>query len=193
MLLLTWMWKRTTSVLYTALVWTWKICTSKRWTLVLAMVVWADWLLAIWILWQLRTTQLGVMVWDTLMVHALRCRSLSRHHTTHAHTHTHQRITHHIVHCTPHRTLHTTPSVSFFVIAAFLLVWLCPPSSRCSFPACLGMFQQNIFEGFQAETPDTWLKYGNPWEITRFDVKYMIRFYGEARGVSHLVTNCPDC
>jgi starch phosphorylase len=44
-----------------------------------------------------------------------------------------------------------------------------------------GMFLQDIFEGYQVEIPDTWLKYGNPWEITRFDVKYLVRFYGTAK------------
>jgi len=43
-----------------------------------------------------------------------------------------------------------------------------------------GMFRQEIFQGYQAEIPDLWLKRGNPWEITRFDVKYPVRFYGEA-------------
>lgn len=43
-----------------------------------------------------------------------------------------------------------------------------------------GMFRQEIFQGWQAEIPDLWLKFGNPWEITRFDVKYPVRFYGYA-------------
>ncbi len=45
-----------------------------------------------------------------------------------------------------------------------------------------GMFRQEIFQGWQAEIPDNWLKHGNPWEIIRFDVKYAVRFYGEAMG-----------
>jgi len=45
-----------------------------------------------------------------------------------------------------------------------------------------GMFRQEIFQGWQAEIPDLWLKFGNPWEITRFDVKYPVRFYGHCNG-----------
>jgi starch phosphorylase len=41
-----------------------------------------------------------------------------------------------------------------------------------------GMFRQEIFQGWQAEIPDNWLKRGNPWEIPRFDVKYVVQFYG---------------
>lgn len=41
-----------------------------------------------------------------------------------------------------------------------------------------GMFRQEIFQGWQAEIPDNWLKRGNPWEIHRFDVKYTVQFYG---------------
>jgi len=47
-----------------------------------------------------------------------------------------------------------------------------------------GMFRQEIFQGWQAEIPDLWLKYGNPWEITRFDVKYPVRFYGSSYGTN---------
>lgn len=49
------------------------------------------------------------------------------------------------------------------------------------------MFLQDIFEGYQVEIPDTWLKYGNPWEITRFDVKYLVRFYGTAKDVRNII------
>jgi len=41
-----------------------------------------------------------------------------------------------------------------------------------------GMFRQDIYEGWQVEIPDLWLKYGDPWEITRSDVKFFVRFYG---------------
>eukprot|EP01114_Cavostelium_apophysatum_P016277 TRINITY_DN458_c0_g1_i1.p1 TRINITY_DN458_c0_g1~~TRINITY_DN458_c0_g1_i1.p1 ORF type:complete len:887 (+),score=285.08 TRINITY_DN458_c0_g1_i1:113-2773(+) len=44
-----------------------------------------------------------------------------------------------------------------------------------------GMFKQDIFQGWQAETPDTWLKDGYPFEIARYDKKFPVRFYGEAR------------
>ncbi len=42
-----------------------------------------------------------------------------------------------------------------------------------------GIFQQRIVDGFQVETPDNWLRYGNPWEIERPQCLYPIRFYGE--------------
>jgi len=48
-----------------------------------------------------------------------------------------------------------------------------------------GMFRQEIFQGWQAEIPDLWLKFGNPWEITRFDVKYPVRFYGHCVNGTH--------
>lgn len=41
-----------------------------------------------------------------------------------------------------------------------------------------GMFQQQILDGYQAEFPDYWLTFGNPWEIERLDVFYPIHFYG---------------
>ena len=30
-----------------------------------------------------------------------------------------------------------------------------------------GIFTQRIYDGFQVEAPDNWLRYGNPWEIPR--------------------------
>jgi starch phosphorylase len=41
-----------------------------------------------------------------------------------------------------------------------------------------GIFRQSIQDGFQKETPDTWLRYGNPWEIPRPDSVFPIRFFG---------------
>ncbi|MBT4097436.1 MAG: glycogen phosphorylase, partial [Gemmatimonadetes bacterium] len=41
-----------------------------------------------------------------------------------------------------------------------------------------GMFHQRIFDGFQVEAPDNWLRYGNPWEIPRPEYLYPVRFYG---------------
>ena len=41
-----------------------------------------------------------------------------------------------------------------------------------------GIFQQRIFDGFQVEAPDNWLRYGNPWEIPRPEKIYPVRFYG---------------
>lgn len=41
-----------------------------------------------------------------------------------------------------------------------------------------GIFQQRIFDGFQVEAPDNWLRNGNPWEIPRPERTYPVRFYG---------------
>ncbi|HEY7676778.1 MAG TPA: glycogen/starch/alpha-glucan phosphorylase [Candidatus Methylomirabilis sp.] len=41
-----------------------------------------------------------------------------------------------------------------------------------------GIFRQHIADGRQAETPDTWLRYGNPWEIGRPEYLYPVKFYG---------------
>ena len=43
-----------------------------------------------------------------------------------------------------------------------------------------GIFTQKIVEGFQVEQPDTWLRYGNPWEIARPDAIHRVRFYGRS-------------
>jgi glycogen phosphorylase len=44
-----------------------------------------------------------------------------------------------------------------------------------------GIFMQHIQNGCQVETPDNWLRYGNPWEIGRPEFLYPVRFYGEVR------------
>ncbi len=41
-----------------------------------------------------------------------------------------------------------------------------------------GIFFQKISNGYQAETPDPWLRYGNPWEIQRPEYLYPVKFYG---------------
>ncbi len=41
-----------------------------------------------------------------------------------------------------------------------------------------GIFFQKIKDGFQAEVPDNWLRYGNYWEFPRPELIYPIRFYG---------------
>src|SRR5918994_106530 len=43
-----------------------------------------------------------------------------------------------------------------------------------------GIFRQRIIEGTQVEFPDTWLRYGTPWEIPRPDAIFPVRFYGRA-------------
>ena len=42
-----------------------------------------------------------------------------------------------------------------------------------------GIFRQQIKNGWQVETPDNWLKDGNPWEIKRSDLVYPVGFGGE--------------
>ena len=41
-----------------------------------------------------------------------------------------------------------------------------------------GIFQQKIKEGYQVEYPDNWLRYGNPWEISRPEYLFPVHFYG---------------
>ncbi|HKY06994.1 MAG TPA: glycogen/starch/alpha-glucan phosphorylase [Candidatus Binatia bacterium] len=41
-----------------------------------------------------------------------------------------------------------------------------------------GIFFQHIRDGFQVETPDNWLRYGNIWEIPRPEKIYLVQFYG---------------
>lgn len=43
-----------------------------------------------------------------------------------------------------------------------------------------GIFRQRIADGFQIESPDNWLRLGNPWEIPRPDVLFPVRFFGRA-------------
>ncbi|CCF60024.1 hypothetical protein KAFR_0I02450 [Kazachstania africana CBS 2517] len=41
-----------------------------------------------------------------------------------------------------------------------------------------GIFAQKIINGYQVETPDYWLNFGNAWEIERNEVQYPVTFYG---------------
>jgi starch phosphorylase len=41
-----------------------------------------------------------------------------------------------------------------------------------------GIFFQHIRNGYQVETPDNWLRYGNPWEFARPEFLYPVHFYG---------------
>ncbi len=41
-----------------------------------------------------------------------------------------------------------------------------------------GIFDQEIRDGWQVETSDKWLRYGNPWEIVRPEVGWYVNFSG---------------
>jgi starch phosphorylase len=41
-----------------------------------------------------------------------------------------------------------------------------------------GIFHQRIVDGAQVETPDGWLRYGNPWEIARPGDHFRVKFHG---------------
>ena len=41
-----------------------------------------------------------------------------------------------------------------------------------------GMFRQAIENGVQMEHPDNWLRYGNPWEFSRPEVLFPVKFFG---------------
>ena len=42
-----------------------------------------------------------------------------------------------------------------------------------------GMFKQEIQNGFQVETPDKWLEYGDPWQIERRHESVVVKFGGK--------------
>lgn len=41
-----------------------------------------------------------------------------------------------------------------------------------------GLFKQDFQDGHQTESPDNWLKYGNPWEIIRPEYVQKVKLYG---------------
>ena len=41
-----------------------------------------------------------------------------------------------------------------------------------------GIFEQMIHDGAQVERADKWLRFGNPWEIPRFEIAYPVGFGG---------------
>jgi starch phosphorylase len=45
-----------------------------------------------------------------------------------------------------------------------------------------GLFRQKIVDGWQAELPEDWLSFGNPWEFERREVAYEIGFGGTVTG-----------
>jgi starch phosphorylase len=47
-----------------------------------------------------------------------------------------------------------------------------------------GIFSQKIVDGYQVESPDNWLRYGNPWEFPRPELLYPVRFYGKVNTIN---------
>ncbi|MCC5925682.1 MAG: glycogen/starch/alpha-glucan phosphorylase [Bacteroidetes bacterium] len=43
-----------------------------------------------------------------------------------------------------------------------------------------GIFLQRIIDGYQVERPDTWLRFGNPWDVIRPHTLYPVHFYGQS-------------
>jgi glycogen phosphorylase len=43
-----------------------------------------------------------------------------------------------------------------------------------------GIFMQKILDGYQVERPDTWLRFGNPWDVVRPHTMFPVHFYGES-------------
>jgi starch phosphorylase len=44
-----------------------------------------------------------------------------------------------------------------------------------------GIFKQIIANGAQSESPDNWLRYGNPWQLARPERLYPVRFFGRVQ------------
>ncbi|KPP99682.1 MAG: starch phosphorylase GlgP [Bacteroidetes bacterium HLUCCA01] len=43
-----------------------------------------------------------------------------------------------------------------------------------------GIFLQKVIDGYQVERPDTWLRFGNPWDVVRPHTMYPVHFYGQS-------------
>ena len=52
------------------------------------------------------------------------------------------------------------------------------PGSGSSIRYEFGIFHQQIVDGYQKEAPDAWLARGNPWEVRRNDLQFVVNFYG---------------
>ena len=55
------------------------------------------------------------------------------------------------------------------------------PAYGCGIRYRYGMFKQKIKDGYQVETPDNWLKDGNPFELRRDEYTKEVRFGGKVR------------
>lgn len=54
-----------------------------------------------------------------------------------------------------------------------------------------GIFFQKLIDGWQVETPDNWLRHGNPWEFPRPEHLYKVKFYGRVN--RYHGEDCKDC
>ena len=52
-----------------------------------------------------------------------------------------------------------------------------------------GLFRQSFRDGHQMESPDDWLKFGNPWEIVRPQYAQTVRLYGRVTHDYHTYGN----
>ncbi len=58
------------------------------------------------------------------------------------------------------------------------LATLCLPGYGYGIRYEFGMFHQELENGQQVEHPDSWLRYGNPWEFPRPEKIFPVHFYG---------------
>ncbi len=58
------------------------------------------------------------------------------------------------------------------------------PAYGCGIRYEYGIFTQKISDGYQTETPDNWLRYGNPWEIQRPEFLYPVNYFGRVESYS---------
>ncbi len=53
------------------------------------------------------------------------------------------------------------------------------PAYGCTLRYEYGLFRQKIVDGYQTELPDSWLEYGNAWEVARPEEAVKVTFGGE--------------
>ena len=66
------------------------------------------------------------------------------------------------------------------------------PAYGCGIRYRYGMFKQKIKDGYQVETPDNWLKEGNPFELRREEYAKEVRFGGNIRFEKNPETGCDE-
>ena len=53
------------------------------------------------------------------------------------------------------------------------------PAYGCTLRYEYGLFRQKIVDGYQTELPDSWLEYGNAWEVARPEEAVKVTFGGD--------------